>query len=357
MASHQQSLLERFGDKRGTAVHFEHRPEYGPDDLLCDSMDTLADIAIKISNAAEVVKRGGSLAVALGTIQEGEIPVDFSTLAKEGMSSQELDQYEAWEKGAKPPALDRDRDRAPVERNPSHKNRDEKRLAFFRKLYADNEMAVENLVWFQKQHPYLVPLIVAGSKVLGVERGRTNNSQRDIRLLSEQQAASKITALQAQHMGVITREINRLTAEIQQGASIVQARKVAMMPDVEGRNKPQVPANKVREAMGRPTIGAPRRWNIEGAEGRAERLMTTPRQREETQVAESSAQGAARSGGQSGPATKKRKAAKDPVGKTAMRKRPATRSTPTMRGPTGDDEDYTMSGDDGPRYTPQSPPA
>lgn len=267
------TFAEKYGGEARRAVSFARNFTYSAADILVSSEDDLADIRTKTRNARDIIEAGGSLAVVLELIPaDGSQPTGVPQ-AVEGMSTEEREMWTDFMDGLDLPVLDLMRDRAPRAANPSHQARDMRRLVSFRLLYDRPELTAENLAWFYKNHPYLIPLITAADKVQGAKLALSNGGKRDAREQAELIAANKIQAAAASRQAAILVEVNQHKSDIAYNLGAVQARRVAMQPEPEeGRKKAVVRYDEIRKAKGRTAVGAPKKWNREGAKGRVQAL-------------------------------------------------------------------------------------
>jgi len=335
IAGHQPETFEGlFGQDPNAGIDFAARPRWSPAELLVDDNDNLNQIDDKIRHCADIVNHGHSLAVAMGRIVGNNDPYDYNTLAMDQMPPEELRQFQAYQRGVRfTTPLDPARDRKPWTRAGHETSKDANRLEALRRIFTNRDLTYANLQFFYEERSQFLPLLLALTRVVGVQKNTSLGGSRNPAELAEQSTATMLAAACSAHLNTIMATVNGLKQRIDSHRNVVAARAAAMRPkEGPGQQRRRVPENERRGVVGQEPVGPPVNWNRPGAEGRFQRLAENMADRMDDIVGSSNLRGRGRGGVRRRPTNKGG---------------PAARKQPTRGG--------RVEKPKSPAYIPQSP--
>lgn len=223
-----------------------------------DRADTLPSLADKMDQFREVIQEGRSLAVATGlkaTARNTTDPVDF---AKAEMSVSELEQYEYWIGGGRLQDFDKHTCREPVAKWKGNDTSLLKWLAGLQEMYDDTTLDKEHVVWFASNASFMVPCIMAFTKILSARRALTvKGSDLSSEELAEYQTARKLLSEAAFRVQELKRVINGYTSRIDKAEQAVLTRIRFYEPRIKTKPAGEAPLNRDRVRMGLPRLQGP----------------------------------------------------------------------------------------------------
>lgn len=266
------TFAERFGGAAQNVDYSRDAIATGgplPVPLPDDSLEVIRD---KIGALAKVVTSQKSVAVATGFTTAAHDTRDPEVLARMSMTPMEEEQLDAWRTGLKLPSVNWDTDSDDPPDGDKARKRMERRAAALAQIYKHPGVSAGNAVWFTKNHEYMLPLVISVAKIHGAERelvgGQTTLNEME---LAEVQAIHKINAVALNVVNDTFRQLNILVRAINTSKDTLQAREHAIKDKLPKRHQKESVANKYREAVGKPKIGAEFDYRGLAKGGRAER--------------------------------------------------------------------------------------
>ncbi|KAH7308505.1 hypothetical protein B0I35DRAFT_342453, partial [Stachybotrys elegans] len=209
----------------GAGEEVDYSQPFGPGTTLLpmpDPQDNLDAIAQKMTALSNVVQRGKSLAVATGykaTTHQERDPVER---AKRTMKPMELQQYDAWHRGARMPAFDFAANRKEIKGGEESVKRYTRRGHAMARIWSHEGASAENAMWLATEMAWANPLVIAVAKME----------------LAEVQTARRAVAIATDQMNEINRLLKQKVRTINHAKEIIQAREHALkakMPNYRKR--------------------------------------------------------------------------------------------------------------------------
>ncbi|KAI4524878.1 hypothetical protein K525DRAFT_192880, partial [Schizophyllum commune Loenen D] len=185
-------------------VNYDLPRVFLPQDIIPSGDESISELVQKSAKWRRIVDSGVSFAVAFGMLEVGGeidyIPeiVDFGCpqlYEREAMKTFSLEQrefYVLWKKNRRLPEANWAEDRTPREKCLSNDGPLMVHVRALRIIYENNDIDMENTVFWIQKHPCLIPLLKAVDKVhRNVLNAKTQAGQYDPRALQEMLAARR----------------------------------------------------------------------------------------------------------------------------------------------------------------------
>jgi hypothetical protein len=197
--------------------------------------DNLPTLVRKWEALAELVETGKSVAVYTGYKTAAQQVRDPEQLAKKNFTPLESKQYDAWKAGAIMNQPDWANCHGAAVTGTQATKRMTDRTNALRIIYRNDDITLENYAWVHTNMAYLLPLIVAVSKIQAAER-ELQGGQEELtpNELAEIQAIHKINAVAMKRINDIGQEINRLNRRGNAARETLQAREHAIKAKLQG---------------------------------------------------------------------------------------------------------------------------
>ncbi|KAI5894334.1 uncharacterized protein SCHCODRAFT_02624386 [Schizophyllum commune H4-8] len=172
-------------------VNYDLPRVFLPQEVIPTGDESVSEIVQKSAKWRRIVDSGASLAVAFGMLEVGG-EINFELEAMKTFSLEQREFYVLWKKNRRLPEANWEEDRTPREKCLSHDGPLQVHVRALRIIYENNDIDMENAVFWIQKHPCLIPLLKAVDKVhRNVLNAKTHAGQYDPRALQEMLAARK----------------------------------------------------------------------------------------------------------------------------------------------------------------------
>lgn len=184
----------------------------------------------KMLALADVVRSGRSVAVMTGFMDAISENKDSETIAWDGMTENERNQYTQWKEGKRLPAYDWKKCVESVGDRTDLVQRYERRAAAAREIWDNDTITKENIAWITTRNESILPLIIAVAKIHAANR----NSETDQEYLMgawsiEQQTIHRVLAIATENQNIAIAEVECYFRQVIPYIEVLQARKYAIL--------------------------------------------------------------------------------------------------------------------------------
>ncbi|PYH95305.1 hypothetical protein BO71DRAFT_449450 [Aspergillus ellipticus CBS 707.79] len=211
--------------------------------------DALEATSTKLTELAKVVEKGNSLALFTGLQLASQKPRDPETVAKESLTTMELEQYESWKRMTeshgnmhsgesrgetmKLPGFNWETNLAPVPQGAQSMKKFTKRAAAMDIVFGHQGATPEHAAWLTSNMIFILPLIKAVTKVSNIGEHLESTKDPHMRGLTDMEVAEletvrKLLSIVDKNRNREMEKIHRLMRSINESMSVLKARAEAL---------------------------------------------------------------------------------------------------------------------------------
>lgn len=252
------TLLEMFAPK---AARYEPRPSIRvrhEDPIVPTIDDSLEILRMKCRIINTILDEGASFAKILGSALSIQDTSNHLEMAIGYMTEPERQMYDRWVAGIELPTLDPliNRKQSIATKEGSGQLKD--RTLALQRMYDNHNMTEENYLWLTVNHSYIIPLVIALTKIIRAERnakgGRADMTAEDVQ---ELKACNKLLSDIGAVLNTAAQEYRRTTRMIKKGMAGIRARVNAITPNPKKGVTQTRNYNIARQSTGRSVVSKP----------------------------------------------------------------------------------------------------
>lgn len=164
------------------------------------------------------------------------------------MTFMEFEQFEAWTSGVIMPPFDFETNKEILPGAAGNRERHERRARAMSKIWNVDNATAENSMYVSIYMTYMVPLLIAVSKVEAAESELEGVSDEGLSAieLKEIQIAHKIVAVATSNMNRVMEQMRKLTSSINSSKELIQARERNIKSKITGYKHKKYAVNDMR---------------------------------------------------------------------------------------------------------------